>query len=101
MVKYWYIEGYDSTRKIYEKTVKSGCFSEKQIQNLLMALAANAGLNFNEIIGAYAKKKTRIANDLLYVHRDGLHPIFSCGDNPHFHARIITTQNNNKTITTV
>ncbi|MGH7204845.1 MAG: hypothetical protein ACREI2_01405 [Nitrospiraceae bacterium] len=86
---YWHIEGYDSLNKIYERKVKVGYFSQNQIQALLMALAAKAGLSFNEIVGAYAKKGTKIANELLSIQKDGPYSIYSCGDNPHFIARVI------------
>jgi hypothetical protein len=86
---YWHIEGYDSLDKIYDRKVKVGYFSQNQIQALLKALAAKAYLNFNEIVGAYAKKGTKIANDLLYIHKDGPHPTYFCGTNPCFIARVI------------
>ena len=67
-----------------------GCFTENQIKALLMALAAKAGLNFEEIVGAYAKKKTKISNDLLSIQKDGLYPTYMCGSNPHFIASVVT-----------
>ncbi len=82
---YWHIEGYDNLNKIYEKKVKAAYFSHKQIQALLKALAAKAGLNFNEIVGAYQKKGTKTANELLSVQKSGPYAIYSCGDNPRFH----------------
>jgi hypothetical protein len=88
-MKFWKIEGYDSLTKIYEKELKSGCFSEKKIQALLQSLVAKAGLDFDEIVGAYAKRKTKIANDLLLVQRDGTSSRLVCGDNPYFTARVI------------
>jgi hypothetical protein len=87
--KYWHIEGYESTTKIYDRKVKVGFFSENQIRNLLKALAAKAGLTFDEIVGAYAKKKTMIFNDLLSIQKEGPHPVYMCGDNPSFIARVI------------
>lgn len=54
-----------------------------------MALAAKAGLTFDEIVSAYAKRRTRIANCLLDVSRDGPEQRFLCGANPHFSARAI------------
>jgi len=86
--KYWHIEGYDSTKNIYDIKVKVGCFSETQIKALLMTLAAKAGLNFDEISGAYAKKNTKISNELLLVQKDGPAPNYTCGDNPYFTARV-------------
>lgn len=87
--RFWHIEGYDSTTKIYDRKVKIGFFSENQIQNLLKALAAKAGLTFDEIVGAYAKKKTMISNNLLSIQKDGPYPVYMCGDNPHFIARVV------------
>jgi hypothetical protein len=69
---YWRIERYDSSRKIYDRKFKAAYFSEKKIQALLMALAANAGLNFDEIVGAYAKKGTQIEPTLGQIRRRGM-----------------------------
>lgn len=88
--RYWHIVGYDSTEKIFEKKVKFGCYSDNQIEQLLMALVARAGLDFEEIAGAYAKRGTKFANDLLHVQRDGLHATIMCGTNPHFTATVTT-----------
>jgi len=88
-MKFWKIEGYDSLTKIYEKELKLSYFSEKQIQDVLKVLVAKAGLEFDEIVGAYARKKTKIANDSLLVQKDGPYPRFMCGENPYFTARII------------
>ncbi len=56
--RHWHIEGHDSFEKIYDKKVKLGCFSENQIKDLVKALTAKAAFNFDEIVGAYAKKTT-------------------------------------------
>lgn len=87
--RYWHIEGFNSATKFFDKKIKVGCITEKKIQSLLMALAAKAGLNYNEIVGAYAKKKTKISNELLSIHKCGPRPEYMCGDNPHFIARVI------------
>jgi len=88
-MRYWHIEGYDSTVKIYDRKVKIGYFSEKQVQELLMVLAAKASLNFDEIVGAYASRRSKIHNELLTIQKDGLQPGFSCGVNPHFIVRVV------------
>ncbi len=87
-MRYWHIEGYESLTKIYDRKVKIGHFSEKQLQSLLMTLTAKAGLSFDEIVGAYASKRSKISNNLLFIQRD-LYPVISCGDNPHFIARVV------------
>ena len=81
---YWLIEGFDSTTKIYERKVNIGQLTADQAKSLLRVLTAKAGLTFDEIVGAYAKRKTRIANDHLHVHHERPYPVFWCGDNPHF-----------------
>lgn len=81
---YWLIEGFDSTTKIYERQVDIGQLTTDQAKALLRALVAKAALTFDEIVGAYARRKTRVANDHLYVRREGPYPVFLCGDNPHF-----------------
>ncbi len=87
--RYWRIQGYDSTELIFERRILVGQLTDSQIRDLLKALTAKAGLTFNEIIGAYAKRRTRIANDLLSVRRDGAGPTIWCGDNPHFIACMV------------
>ena len=88
-MKVWKIEGYDSTTKIYAKELPLGCYSDNQIRSLLRALAAKAGLEFDEIVGAFAKRKTKLANDLLLVQRMDVKNGYICGDNPFFTAKVI------------
>jgi hypothetical protein len=85
--QHWVITGYESTRKIYERKVKAGIFNEKQTERLLMALSAK-DLTFDEILGACAKKKTKISNGLLTVHRETARYLFWCGQNRYFTAEI-------------
>jgi hypothetical protein len=47
---YWRIEGRDSSTLFFERTVEHGQFTVSQIDYLLMALAAKAGLDYNEIV---------------------------------------------------
>lgn len=84
---HWLITGYESTKKIYEQRVEAGLFSEQQIKALLMALAAT-DLTFDEILGAYAKKKTKLSNNLLVVNRETTRYMFWCGQNRYFTAEI-------------
>jgi hypothetical protein len=83
------MKGYDSLNKISERKEQVGYFSEYDIQALLQALASKAGLDLDEIVGAYAKKETKIANSLLAVYKNGLHSVYFCGTNPHCIARVI------------
>jgi len=88
-MKIWKIEGYEGLNLIYERELKLGYFSENKIQDLLKALAASADLTSDEIVGAYARRRTKIANELLQIRRDGPRQCYSCGENPHFTARVI------------
>ena len=64
-------------------------FTEDQVKHLLRALVAKAGLTDAEIVGAYAKRKTKIANDLLSVQKDFNYSTYACGDNPSFTASVV------------
>ena len=86
---YWHIEGYASPNKIFDEKATVDCFSEKQIQFLLMALTARASLNDEEIVGAYAIRSMEITNNLLTVNKDGPYQVYSCSTNPHFTAKVV------------
>lgn len=87
--RYWLITGYDSAKTIFEMKVGIGQITRDQMDDLLRALTAKAGLAFDEMVGAYAKRRTRIANSHLTVQQDLKHSTHSCGSNPHFVARIV------------
>ena len=86
---YWRIQGHEGLTLIFERTVKIGQFTDDQMKDLLRALAAKAGLSFNEIVGAYATRRTKIANDLLAVHRDVHHSTLMCGSDHVFTASML------------
>lgn len=87
--RYWRVRGYDSLSPIFDKTVSVGHFSESQIQLLLQVLAAKRGLSDEEIVGALARRGTRISNDLLAVHKDPNQPTWMCGSDPWFTASVV------------
>jgi hypothetical protein len=87
---YWRIEGYDGLKPIYgPKTIRLGQFTVDQIKHLLQALAATAGLSYDEIVGAYARRGTKIANNHLVVEKEFELPAYTCGSNPHFTAAVV------------
>jgi hypothetical protein len=73
-----------------------GSFTQPQIKGLLRTLAAKSGLSFGEIVGAFAKRGTAIANDLLSVQGGLSEPVFMCGSDPYFTATV--TDENGKMI---
>jgi len=88
-MKAWRIEGFDGLEKIYEEDIKTGIFTENQIKILLQTLTAKASLNFNEIVGALARRKSKRSNDLLIVKHHKPYQKYSCGENPHFIATVV------------
>ena len=88
-MRYWRIEGFDGLEKIYQEDLRCGLITENQLQSLLKALVANASLNYSEIVGAYVRKNTKRANELLLVTYYKPEPKYSCGENPFFTARVV------------
>ena len=85
--RYSLIQGYDGLETIFKTKVGIGQFTAEQIHNLLKALTAKKGLTCEEIVGAYAKRGTKIANDHLTIQRD--FPTYMCGSNPVFTVSIV------------
>jgi hypothetical protein len=84
----WLIHGYDSHKKIFETKLSTNKLSVNQAEALLKTLAAKAGLTFDEIVGAYMKRKTKGSNVHLAIQRDVANYSIMCGNNPHFIAKI-------------
>ena len=87
--RYWRIRGYDSSAEIFELRVEVGQITYEQIKQMLKALVAKAGLDYCEIVGAYAKRRIKIANNFLAVRREPESATFRCGTNPHFVASVV------------
>jgi hypothetical protein len=85
--RYWLIQGHNGFKTIFESKVGIGQFTAAQIQDLLKALTAKMALTCEEIIGAYAKRGTKTANDHLAIHHD--FPTYMSGSNPVFTASIV------------
>ena len=84
MQRYWKIQGWDSTEKLFEFKVKRGQITENGMTDLLRALTAKYALDDLEIISSYAKKRTKIHSNLLDVQRlNGKKYMLSCGTNPY------------------
>ena len=86
---FWRIRGHDGFKTTFEMRVEVGQLTRNQINHVLRTLAAKAGLSDTEIVGAYAKRKTTIANGLLDVHRDSKYPTYSCGGGAVFTASVV------------
>lgn len=85
----WRIQGYDGSELIFEERFPISQMTTEQVIQLLRALASRH-LSSTEIVGAYARRRTRLANDLLHVHKDWQDEkrrmVYMCGENPHYVA---------------
>jgi len=86
--RYWLIRGYDGVDTIFKQLVPVG--SVRDIKTLLQCLTAKAGLEFEEIVGAHCRKRTRLHNNLLEVSSEGPCPTYYCGTDPHFTALVVS-----------
>ena len=87
--RYWRISGYRGEVKIFETKVRYSDFSENQMKCLLKAMASKQGLDFDQMIGAYAAKQAGIFNDLLCVRVDNNTRTLTCGSDPYFTATLV------------
>ena len=87
--RYWRIRGYNSLTEFFDVSIPTGSLNERRLGDLLQCLTAKASLTYTEIIGAYVKRKTKRAHDMLQVQKHGLYPEYSCGSNPHFTAIVV------------
>ena len=85
----WRIRGYDSTTEIFDQSVPIGQMTESSMKELLRALVAR-DLSPREVIGAYAKRGTRISNGLLGIRKENQpekrRTNYTCGQNTHYVA---------------
>jgi hypothetical protein len=85
----WRIRGHKGSETFFDKLIPVGCLTEDQLKDLLRCLTAKAGLSFDEIVGAYVKRKTKLAHEFLEVQRAGPFQEFMCGTDPSFTAIIV------------
>lgn len=88
--KYWKIRGYDSSKVIFEKIVPFNSLTQNKMKEVLRTLAAQAGLNFDEIVECHFKTNSIGFRQLLDVRFSSDENFtMSCGVNPHFTAVVI------------
>jgi hypothetical protein len=87
--RYWRIRGYKKFDTIVDLTIPIGGLTESQLQALLKCFAAKEGLSYEEIVGTYVKRNTKVAHEILHVQRNGPYPEYSCGNDPSFVAIVV------------
>jgi hypothetical protein len=88
--RHWIISGWRSTKKLVEFRIPYGTIGEKQVIQLLRALAAKYSLTDSEIVSCYVKTNSRLYMNVLEVQCSRSSEL-SCGINPYFTARIVET----------
>jgi hypothetical protein len=87
----WRIRGYDSLTLIFDESVPTGQMTEGNMKELLRVLVAKDLLP-HELIGAYAKRGTRISNALLEIQKENQfekrRTVYTCGNNPFYSADV-------------
>jgi hypothetical protein len=87
----WRIRGYDSLTLIFDQSVPFGQMTEGNMKALLRALVAKDLLP-HELMGAYAKRGTKIHIALLEIQKEKQlekrRTVYTCGNNPYYTADI-------------
>ncbi len=96
----WEITGWDGSEEIFRTAVPCAQITEVQLHALLRALVAKFGLMPKEIVGSYLKHGAKgylpfleISKDKSDERRSTDH---SCGDSPHFVARVLRVEDASK-----
>lgn len=87
--RFWRIRGHKGLDTFFDVMIPTGCLTEDKLKEFLKCLSAKEGLSYVEIIGVYAKRKTRFAHDILHIQKNGPYPEYSCGNDPSFVAIIV------------
>jgi hypothetical protein len=87
----WRIRGYDSLTPIFDHRIPVGQMTEGKMEELLRVLVAK-DLSPHELIGAYARRGTKIHNDLLAIQKENQperrRTLYMCGQNPYYTADV-------------
>ncbi len=87
--RYWRIKGYKRLDTIMDLTIPCGSLTESKLQEMLRCFAAKEALSYEEIVGAYVKRKTKFAHEILHVQKNDPYPEYNCGNDPSFVAIVV------------
>jgi hypothetical protein len=87
--RFWRIRGYKKFCTIIDLTIPVGKLTENQLQAMLKCFAAKEGCSYEEIVGAYVKRNTTMAHEILHIQKNGPYPEYLCGNDPSFIAIIV------------
>jgi hypothetical protein len=87
----WRIRGYDSLTPIFDESIPLGQITQDKVMELLRALVAKHLLP-HDLIGAYARRGTKIHNKQLEIQKENLpekrRTLYTRGDNPYYTADV-------------
>ncbi len=87
--KYWLIRHYEGNSIIAEHKFPFGYMKEGRIKILLQMLTMKYSITDEEAISSFFTKCSNAHSNHLKVN-NSIHPYhFSCGENPHFVARVV------------
>ena len=92
--RYWNIVGYKKFDQIFDVTIPIDCLSDRQLKDLLKCLAAKADSSFEDIVGAYVQRKTKLAHDFLEPKSTAPTLGYMCGYDTQFVARLVDEKGN-------
>lgn len=87
--RFWRVRGESGHDTIFDVTLPLGSITDDQLKALLKCLAAKATLTNEEIVGAYVKRKTKQAHEILKVRPNGSCPGYYCGADTVFIAVVV------------
>lgn len=88
--RFWRIRGHRGLETIFDQILPLGGITDDQLKALLRCLAAKANLTNEEIVGAFVKRKTELAHEVMPVQPNGpTTPGYYCGIDTSFIAIIV------------
>lgn len=86
---FWTITVWDSTERLFERTIPVSHVRESDLEALLRTLVAKHGLTDAEITSCYLSRRAPARSSQLDIQREH-NPVyaFHCGENPHVTAAI-------------
>jgi hypothetical protein len=94
--RFWRIHGRRNFETIFDQCVSVGALSDGQLQQLLMCCVAKEALSYEEIIGAYVKRGTRLAHSVLRVQRNGPYQEYYCTISDVWFDAVIVDENGDR-----
>jgi hypothetical protein len=69
--RFWRIGVQKGYETLFDKIIPAGSITDAQLRELLKCLAAKT-MSYEDIVGGYVKRKTKLAHKFLDVQGDGL-----------------------------